>query len=1308
MRRRTSLSSSLPLSPVARAARSVIETLEARTFLTVSLPYSVDWTPGETRIGVNDSSTNGGAVPTGFETTTLGGATLTTNRYDATKLDVDTATGVLKLTTSGNSTNGGPTDADNTLWNNLVNSFNASTQDFSITTRLVGPLSSTYATANQQAGIFFGANQDNYVKLVVAASNGPKIQFYDERKVGSSYTHSTTNANTLTSISLTGVTSVDLRLDGRIDNVAGTAKLQAFYKINNAANWTKITLEYNFTGTQKTTFFNSTSKAGVMAYHKNTLAPITAQFDNFAITAAPAITGQPAVSAVRPATGTTGVFRDAFVAADVNLPNDGGGIDPASLNANSVRLVRTSDGVAVDAVVNTSGAGDAIVVQPRQLLAPNTEYTFQVTSALVDLTGVPFLSFSSTFTTGATTENPGDPNIAFEQVDLPTASGQTYSAVEMGPDGKLYAATLDGKIQRFVINTDGTLGAPELINTIINNNGGPRLIAGIVFDPTSTASNLIMYVSHSDATFPGSADYSGKISRLTGANLTTYHDLAFNLPRSYGDHTTNQMAFKPGTNLLYVSQGAMNAMGAPDNGWKNRPESKLSAAILQLDLGKYNFASPVALNVKTDDGGTYNPFDPANALTLYATGVRNSYDLLWHSNGHLYSATNGSAANGNIPATPSNLSDAPRRIDQNAAKSPAYTQAAPGITKNSVTETDKLFDVLPGKYYGHPNPSRGEYIYNAGNNPNDTFTDDLALYPVGLNPDRNYGGVAYTIGENYSPNGSIEYKGNAFGGSLNGAMMIARYSGGDDVMILKFNAAGQVTQSITGVAGLTGFVDPLDLIQFYDPAAAPNDARNGNLYVIEHGEHKITLVRPIVPGAKVTPDKDKLLFSDPLGGIASATQTVSIKNTGSSALALPSDTLVTIGTNASMFTIVEKPSLPLTLAPGDSFNVKIAFNPTGAANTKGIKTAQLEVRTNAINISNLKIDLKGLATTGKGGANEPSLQRVLDIHGIPVNVGDNDPDTTFLYEGAASGPTAASQEVVLPRLVKAGAGPVTIEALGSYAVPNDVAVRLGYYSAGSPMEKTELATVRDGDAESVAVTLQGATAFDPIGAFGLYGTFPGNPDTILFKNDDAGGSGTTLGGSARDVYSEDMLNTWDSNIKHKVRFYPLKNADGSIVPNAYIFAFEEFTSGFDSNDFVGIIRNVAAAPGGPEIGVVNPDGAPHPDTITLSKLQTLDPGVYTDPNTGATSEPPDNEIHDQVTLKIVNTGSSALTVTGASVTGNFTLVSPPAWPQVIQPNGSINLTVKITANSGSVHAGVLSINSNDPDEPVKTFTVKGV
>ena len=51
-------------------------------------------------------------------------------------------------------------------------------------------------------------------------------------------------------------------------------------------------------------------------------------------------------------------------------------------------------------------------------------------------------------------------------------------------------------------------------------------------------------------------------------------------------------------------------------------------------------------------------------------------------------------------------------------------------------------------------------------------------------------------------------------------------------------------------------------------------------------------------------------------------------------------------------------------------------------------------------------------------------------------------------------------------------------------------------------------------------------------------------------------SSTTTRNASR--FSEDTLNTWDTNVPRKMRTYPMKNPDGSVVPNAYVIAFEDY------------------------------------------------------------------------------------------------------------------------------------------------------
>ena len=57
-------------------------------------------------------------------------------------------------------------------------------------------------------------------------------------------------------------------------------------------------------------------------------------------------------------------------------------------------------------------------------------------------------------------------------------------------------------------------------------------------------------------------------------------------------------------------------------------------------------------------------------------------------------------------------------------------------------------------------------------------------YPVGVAPDRNWRGAAFDFGEHYSPDGAIEYKSSTFGGALQGKLLVARYSAGDDIIVL--------------------------------------------------------------------------------------------------------------------------------------------------------------------------------------------------------------------------------------------------------------------------------------------------------------------------------------------------------------------------------------------------------------------------------------------------------------------------------------------------------------------------------------------
>ncbi|MFC4171943.1 carbohydrate-binding protein [Microvirga sp. GCM10011540] len=383
----------------------------------------------------------------------------------------------------------------------------------------------------------------------------------------------------------------------------------------------------------------------------------------------------------------------------------------------------------------------------------------------------------------------------------------------------------------------------------------------------------------------------GTGSDFTGT-ATTY---ITGLPRSVGDHVTNSLEFRANPNagqagepshLLYLTQGSNSAMGQPDSQWGMRPERLLNASIMEIDptrtapaggfdvtteplpttgpnagrryadtdnnlknggiaitdgqyAGKFlHFDANGVASVRESNSATstlikeyYNPFAQDAVLKLFATGNRNSYDLVWHSNGSLYVPTNGSAAGGNVPDDPA--------TSVNEARN------------NVGVQDDYLFKMSEDGYYGHPNPLRDKYILNGGNPTSGTDPNEVTSYTPGIQPDPDYVVAdAMSLGRNRSPNGVIEYMSNVFGGNLQHNILFTEYSSGNGVRSITLDANGyriadDVLRDVNGQP-LT-WIDPLDLIE------NPN---TGQIYVMtldrSNGQSKIIRLDPR-PGGTVDP-----------------------------------------------------------------------------------------------------------------------------------------------------------------------------------------------------------------------------------------------------------------------------------------------------------------------------------------------------------------------------------------------------------------------------------------------------------------------
>jgi glucose/arabinose dehydrogenase len=511
-------------------------------------------------------------------------------------------------------------------------------------------------------------------------------------------------------------------------------------------------------------------------------------------------TAAPYATSVDPYAGAADVPIDKAVTVQLSAP-----VNPSTLSA-GLKLYNSA-GVAVSGFYNTDGAASNATFVPSGLLAANTTYRVETNGNLKTATGMSYAPFTSAFTTGtSSTQTAG---VAFNKSTFSNLTGVT--AMTLGPGNTLYAATGAGVIKKYALTSTGqVLGSPTDITAFENS----RTITGMRFDPSATASAPKLWVSSGALCQNNCANFTGMISVLTGATTPTVRrDVITGLPRSVRDHMTNGIEFGP-DNRLYIAQGSLSGYGAPDANWGNRAETPLSASILVADVrGDARFASTV--NVNTSVG--YDPLAVNAPVKIYAEGIRNAFSVVWHSNGKLYTAVNESAS-GNAPAGPNN--NPPALTDL-----PAYN--------------DYFTQVVQGKYYGHPNPSRGTYRLNGGNPTAGADPFQVSEYAVGVTPEANWRKPDLDLGAHRSPNGTAEFRSTIFGTRLAGRILVTEYSQGKDVIAVQLDGSGNATGKTVVASG------------FYNPIAIASDATSGRTYVGEYGSDpdgvggQITLLTPV-------------------------------------------------------------------------------------------------------------------------------------------------------------------------------------------------------------------------------------------------------------------------------------------------------------------------------------------------------------------------------------------------------------------------------------------------------------------------------
>lgn len=380
------------------------------------------------------------------------------------------------------------------------------------------------------------------------------------------------------------------------------------------------------------------------------------------------------------------------------------------------------------------------------------------------------------------------PNFVRGTLDLTIDSP---TSLTFGPDGRLYAAYLpggggpSGGIVAYTL--DPATKAVTGTETIASNLED---VLGIAFDPTAPASPVKVYASRRDASLTDG--FENKISTFTGPTWTR-QDIITGLPTSRPtfNHLTNGLAFAP-DGTLYIAQGSSTDAGVVQGAqWYETP---LSAAILVADVHAPGFNGAITYSPAGPPDDNDNVDQTGGDVSVYASGLRNPYDLVVHSNGKIYATDNG--PNG-----------------------PTYS-ATCSTSGSGVSSSDELNLIEQGNYYGHPNRNRGRFdarqcTYHAPEEGSGTgFTGPISILPAHCSCD-----------------GITEYTYGAFGGAMQGNLLYVGLQTGQLYRAV-LSSDGTAVTSTTSLA--TGLSAPLDV------TIGPD----GTIYIAEFGGDKISYLAP--------------------------------------------------------------------------------------------------------------------------------------------------------------------------------------------------------------------------------------------------------------------------------------------------------------------------------------------------------------------------------------------------------------------------------------------------------------------------------
>ncbi|MEL7406854.1 MAG: malectin domain-containing carbohydrate-binding protein, partial [Cyanobacteria bacterium J06558_2] len=522
----------------------------------------------------------------------------------------------------------------------------------------------------------------------------------------------------------------------------------------------------------------------------------------------------------------------------INLQFDG------QTTADQTSLIFTPQNWSTPQTVTVSAVDDNI---GESFHTSTISHTISSTDAAYNNLSVP--SVEANIVDNDSSEVAFTPKFEIDDYNNSIGNNDGPSTAAWGPDGRLYVGLTNGQIRVYAFDDNYNVIETQTIDVIENSPERNVNITGIAFNPfENDGSQPKIYVSHNqfyanfdvylnDDGFNELTDfspYSGQVSVIEGPNFSTLTPLVDNIGISNHDHGVNGLAFDENGDLL-ITVGSNTNAGVVDDAIGGIDESPFTAAILKAEITKpdfngniqyelpADFVVPAGLNLTKPDGSPATAEEsqgfggivnvvPGVDVSVYASGLRNPYDLVFATNGIVYATEN--SANGGF----------------GAESTGANTQQP---FDGARTILDELNLIEEGNYYGQPNRNRGrqdprQNVYYYFNDPSTAdYTAPIAEFQS-------------------STNGIIEYRANTFGGQLKGNLITQRWNG--VLYNVELSEDGSDVNNIslleTEVVNDQGVTETENLLEGLDVITGPG----GALISLDHSDSRVYVTTPVDDG----------------------------------------------------------------------------------------------------------------------------------------------------------------------------------------------------------------------------------------------------------------------------------------------------------------------------------------------------------------------------------------------------------------------------------------------------------------------------